>query len=174
MFVLLLLGCLLQNGTALAADAPSVENQVKSAFIINFIQFTEWPEGTFSKSDDPIVIGVIGPDAMEAALSTAIAGKTIHARKLVVKHMTASTLSGCHVLYIGSAYQDQAPAILKALEGARTLTIGDKESFIDAGGIIRFYLEDRKVRFEINQAAAERLRLQISAKLLKLARVVNK
>ena len=45
-------------------------------------------------------------------------------------------------------------------------------TFADAGGIITFVLEGRNVRFEINQDAAMRARLQISSRLLRLARVV--
>ena len=65
-------------------------------------------------------------------------------------------------------------AALKAAKSGSVLTIGDAASFTDAGGVIQFYLEDRKVRFEINLAAAQRAKLQISSQLLKLARVVNK
>jgi hypothetical protein len=48
------------------------------------------------------------------------------------------------------------------------------EGFAEAGGVMQFVIEDSRVRFVINLAAAERARLQISAKLLALARVVNR
>jgi hypothetical protein len=147
---------------------------VKSAFIVNFVQFIDWPASAFSKPNDPIVIGLVGQDPIDSALAAAIEGKTVRGRPLVVKHFTPGNVGPCQVLFIGAAAAEQAPAIIKALGDAPTLTIGDKDGFIDAGGVIRFFVEDRKLRFEINQTAAERIHLQVSAKLLKLAKVVNK
>jgi hypothetical protein len=156
------------------ADKGSLEDQVKSAFILNFVQFVDWPDKTFAKGDDPIVIGVVGSDAVEAALTAATEGKTIKGRKIVIKHFPAESVGPCQVLFIAAASAQQAPGILKAVGDSSTLTVGDSDNFTEISGTIRFYLEDRKVRFEINQAAAERAHLQVSAKLLKLARVINK
>jgi hypothetical protein len=175
--VFLALGFALAPGADVshAADAPSLESQVKSAFILNFVQFVDWPDGTFKAADDPIVIDVLGADALHSSLAAAAQGKTVKGRKLIVRAYVPAPPGGAatgHVLVTGP---DVHPAdILKALGPCPVLTIGDHDNFTDAGGVIRFYLEDRKVRFEINLAAAGRARLQISAKLLKLARVVNK
>jgi hypothetical protein len=40
-------------------------------------------------------------------------------------------------------------------------------------GVICFFVEDRKMRFEINAAASEREALQLSAKLMSVATVVR-
>jgi hypothetical protein len=52
------------------------------------------------------------------------------------------------------------------------LTVGESEDFVQAGGMIGFFLEDNKVRFEINLNATERAKLKISARLLALAKTV--
>jgi hypothetical protein len=46
------------------------------------------------------------------------------------------------------------------------------ERFVQMGGMIGFFLEDNKVRFDINLNAAERSNLKISASLLTLAKTV--
>ena len=56
--------------------------------------------------------------------------------------------------------------------GQPVLTVGETEHFAANGGIIGFCLEVKKVRFEINLAAADRAGLKISAKLLTLAKTV--
>lgn len=169
------LAFLLAADRSRAADAPSLESQVKSAFVLNFVQFVDWPDAAFKSPDEPITIAVLGADAVEASLAAAVQGKTIRGRKLVVRraaphgHPDPAPL---HVLVTGPGVR---PAdVLKPLANSPVLTVGDADDFTDAGGHVRFYLDDRKVRFEINLAAAGRARLQISAKLLKLARVVNK
>ena len=46
------------------------------------------------------------------------------------------------------------------------------DDFLRQGGIIRFSMEERKVRFDVNQEAAEKAHLNVSARLLLLARSV--
>jgi len=53
------------------------------------------------------------------------------------------------------------------------LTVGDSAGFCRQGGAIGFFLEDGKVRFEINVAAAERRGLRVSSSLLRLARIIK-
>jgi len=52
------------------------------------------------------------------------------------------------------------------------LTVGETGDFLRQGGIIRFSMEDRKIRFDVNQEAAEKVHLNVSARLLLLARSV--
>jgi len=52
------------------------------------------------------------------------------------------------------------------------LTVGEHEHFLDQGGIMRLFLENNRVRFSVNQQSADRAGLQISSRLLRLARAV--
>jgi hypothetical protein len=159
--------------TLRSADAATLEKQVKSAFVVNFIQFVDWPATAFEKPDDPIIIGVADANSLGDALAGAIDGKSIRGRKLGIKTGTAATASHCHVLIAGGIEGADLQTLLKGVGATACLTIGDAEHFTEAGGTIRFYVEDRKERFEINVAAANRANLQVSSKLLKLAKVVN-
>ena len=49
------------------------------------------------------------------------------------------------------------------------LTIGEADSFIDAGGISAFVRAGAKIKFKVNLVQAKARSLSISAKLLKLA-----
>jgi hypothetical protein len=53
------------------------------------------------------------------------------------------------------------------------LTIGDAPGFARRGGIINFMLEDNKVRFEVNVEAAKHAVLNISSRLLALAKITT-
>jgi hypothetical protein len=160
--------------TTHAADSTTLEKQVKSAFVFNFLQFVDWPAAAFDKPDDPITIGVVDPEALGDTLAAAVEDKTVHGRKIVIRAVTPAAIGKCQVLILGSVAGPDLEKVLKAVGQASILTIGDTERFTDVGGIIKFFVEDRKERFEINQAAAQRAQLQVSSKLLKLARVVNK
>jgi hypothetical protein len=51
--------------------------------------------------------------------------------------------------------------------------VGEKEGFAAEGGCMNFYLDDKRVRFEINPDAVKRARLKASSRLLQLARIVK-
>jgi hypothetical protein len=53
------------------------------------------------------------------------------------------------------------------------LTIGEIPGFAKRGGIINLVLEDNKVHFEVNVEAAKEADLNISSRLLALARIVQ-
>jgi hypothetical protein len=62
---------------------------------------------------------------------------------------------------------------IQTLKGVPVLTIGETPGFARNGGIINLILEDNKVRFEVNVAAAKEAELNISSRLLALARIVQ-
>jgi len=63
--------------------------------------------------------------------------------------------------------------LLEAARQQSILTIGDSDDFLDKGGMISIVVENDKVVFDINRASATVARLDISSKLLRVARVVK-
>ena len=57
-------------------------------------------------------------------------------------------------------------------KGLPVLTIGEMPDFARRGGIINFIMEDNKVRFEVNVDAAKQADMNISSRLLALAKIV--
>jgi hypothetical protein len=51
--------------------------------------------------------------------------------------------------------------------------VSEVEDFLEQGGAVQFVPDGNKVRFEINLGAARRSGLNISSKLLSLARAVK-
>ncbi len=78
----------------------------------------------------------------------------------------------CHVVFAGGADKDLSK-VLAGL-GPGVLTVGESANFLREGGMISFILENRRVRFDINQSAATKAGLRISSKLLSVARSVEK
>jgi hypothetical protein len=166
---------LLALGRIGSADERSArEYQVKAAFLFHFAQFVEWPADAFSKDDSPLVIAVIGRgDPFAGSLERAVRDKKIGNHPIVVAHYeNVAALALCHILFISD---DQADAVEPILQkaGGGTLTVADIDGFTDKGGLVRFFPEDNKVRFEINLDGVRHSRLRISSKLLKLAKIVH-
>jgi hypothetical protein len=157
-----------------AASGALSEYQIKAAYLYYFSSFVEWPPESFPRKDENLVIGVLGVDPFGSILDDTLHGKTINNRRLVVKRFqNIKDARDSHILFISSSERDRLPSILKVLEGAAVLTVGDIEQFATRGGQISFRMEDKKVRFDINAAAVERARIKISAQLMKLGRIVE-
>jgi hypothetical protein len=149
-----------------ARGDASREYQLKAAFIYNFVQFVEWPEDSFADAKSPIVITVLGENPFEMALEKVTSGKLIRGREIVVRYArTAGDVGRTQVLFVAASERGKTEG------GAGVLTISDADNFTASGGVIRFFSEENKLRFEINTAAAQRAKLKVSAKMLQLARI---
>jgi hypothetical protein len=154
-----------------AADDP-LEYRVKAAFLFNFARFVTWPPSRFAADDSPVELCVVGAGGFRQVLEETVAGKTAAGRPLQVRGIQQPReLLGCHVAYVLADTPQESERLLAQLAGQGVLTVYERANTL-ATGVVRFYLDDRHVRFEINAAAAEREKLQVSSKLLAVARVV--
>jgi hypothetical protein len=147
---------------------------VKAAFLFNFGKFVEWPAQAFADTGENFIVGVLGDDPFGAILDETIVGKTVQGKKLVAKRFSrVKDVSRCHILFISSSEEARLTEILSALGHSSVLTVAEMPEFARRGGIIRFRMENNKVRFEINLSAAQRARLSVRSQLLKLGSVVS-
>jgi hypothetical protein len=157
----------------LPANSTAEEYSVKAAFLFHFAQFVEWPEETFKDASSPLTYCTIGEDPFHGSLDAALNGKTIVARPFRVLHFKQPReIQGCQVLFIGAEEKKILPAILAGVKGNSVLTVGESERFVQDGGMIGFFLEENKIRFEVNLEAAQKAKLRISSRLLALAKSV--
>lgn len=151
-----------------AAQAP--EYDLKAAFLFNFAKFVEWPQGAFPGENTPMTICVFGKDPFGHSLDEVVQGERIGERGLVIQRPDGlDDLDACHVLFVSPSERERISKVLARVRGEPVLTVADTEGFLRAGGVINFILEGSKVRFLINQEAAERNGLRISSKLMRLA-----
>jgi hypothetical protein len=137
--------------------------------IFNFAKFVEWPTTALSRTDSPLIIGVLGENPFGNDLEKTIRNKTVEDHPLVIKQFhSAAEAAKSHILFISTSEKAQLPEILKVLQGSSVLTVGEMEQFNERGGMICFVMEGTKIRFRINNEAATRSGLKISSKLLRL------
>jgi hypothetical protein len=149
----------------------TLEYPVKAAYLYQFLRFVEWPE---DGADLPACVGLIGDDPFRAALDRTIAGKTVAGRVLQVRRFRGvDDLEECPVLFVARSEVSRLKPILAKVAPWRTLTIGENEAFTQSGGMVRFFVEERRVRFEINLPAAQKAGLRLSSRLLALAEVTG-
>jgi hypothetical protein len=159
---------LLGLAAPLHAQRPS-EYAVKAAFLFNFAKFVEWPPSAFADSTSPFVLCVLGPAPFGETFA-AIEGQTVQGRRLrVERHQRPDEPGTCHILFVSSALGSEVPQILRRVGSAGILTVGEQDDFTRLGGMINFVIRDNRVQFEVNPAAAERVGLKPSSRLLRLA-----
>jgi hypothetical protein len=173
--VRLLLAGLAVLGYCVCAPAQEqpTEYQVKAAFLEKFGKFVEWPGTALAGAGAPLVIGVFGENPFRDDLENLAAKDTINGHAMVVRQIKSpADLKGCHVVFIPASMKAREPEMLAEVKGLGILTVGETDDFIQHGGMINFVIENNRIRFEINDAAARRAGLKISSKLLALARPV--
>lgn len=162
----------LASRLAAAAPAESLEYAVKATFLYKFAGFVEWPAAAFESASSPVTICVLGSDPVALLIDHAAAGQQIGERTVVVRHLqTLAGVSGCQILYVATS----APAAeaQNAMRGMPVLTVTDSGGIASARSVVTFVVQDNRVRFDIDDAAAAENGLTISSKLLSLARVVR-
>jgi hypothetical protein len=158
--------------TVRAADATR-EYQVKAAYIYNFSNFVVWPATAFAGPAAPFDVCTVGEPTWGTALDDTLRNEQVagHPMRVVVDPQPAQ-LRTCHILAVVGDPPDEVD-LLRAVQGAPVLTIGESARFLARGGVIRFALDQGRVRFDINPRTAAAAGLTLNARLLQVAREVQ-
>ena len=146
--------------------------EVKAAYLYKVVDDVEWPEAAFVGAAAPIVIGIVGADAVHAELVRVVAGRSSHGRPLAARRLApGDALDGVHLLYAGDA------GILRSawLQSARErpiLIVTEGPLGLEAGGALNFVMVQDRMGFEASLRAIERAGLKVSSRLLALAQRV--
>jgi len=169
--LLSVLAMLLVLGTPMGRGAPVSETEVKAAFLFNFAKFVTWPTQAFSSETAPIQLAVFGDEEITSTLKSLLSDKKAHGRSFEVKRIsTPQEAKNFQIVYITSTESRRTIQVLEATRKLPVLTVGESDQFLDLGGMINFLFEESQLRFEINPEPAEKVKLEISSKLLRLGK----
>ena len=150
------------------------EQDVKAAYLYNFIKFIEWP--ATDNGQDIQILCVLGKDAINDKLKLlnqrTVRGKILHV--VDISGFEQSDIESCDILFVGQSEEKFLDKIFSNASSSSTptLTISSIDEFADQGGIIGFVKLGNVIRFEINLKQALDTKLSISSKLLELANKV--
>ena len=170
--ILILITAAVVTLSALGEERKLGEYEVKAVFIYNLAKFIEWPDKSLDNSST-LTLYILGDDPFESDLD-AIRDKLIKGRRVVVKQIDSTdALKNAGILFISSSEKERLRDILKSISGLPILTVGDTKSFAQRGVMVNFYLENSKIRFEINLEAAKLAGLKISSNLLRMGTIIS-
>jgi hypothetical protein len=164
---------------------PADEASVHAAYVINFVRYTKWPDT--GSSTAPFVVVALGPPESIAALKRhAAQAGGLEGRRIAVRPMSLgpvapqqrqavravrNRLDGVHVVYVAASHRAWNDAVIAATQDRAVLTVGVGSGFTAAGGMFGLIDSDGRVRFTANEDVIRRAPIQVSARVLMLARV---
>jgi hypothetical protein len=164
--------CLAALASATAVHADREEYRLKAAFLLNFARLVEWPPAFRPAPGAPMVVGVIGDPEVGKALAAGLQGAAAGDHPIEVRNLEdPSQVPGCQIVFLaGTERNDDA---ILAARGNAALSVGQRDDFTRRGGVINFYTESDRLRFEINTRAADAAGLKLSSRLLRLGRLTK-
>ena len=148
-----------------AVPAPTLEYQVKASYLFNFVRFITWPGDVFA-AGGKFNLCILGADRFGGALD-ALKGERVEGREITVHRIgqpAQARAARCHLAFLAAGTNTGAIALERGL-----LTVGESPGFVQRGGIINLTEDRGRIRFEINQPAAQQAGLTVSSRLLDLA-----
>lgn len=152
-----------------------LEYKVKAGFIYNFAKFIEWTEANTGHDPNCILIGII-PDTPETDVFFSLRDKSVGGKRIEVKKFKDVRDKGveqCHIIFFDSKDETCIRESLLIVKYRSVLTVGHMEGFIHAGGIINFFTEEGRLRFEVNLNAAKRARIKLGSQILMSAEIIR-
>jgi len=144
------------------------EQAMKASYFYNFMLYTQWPEQT---AEQAMNLCVYGNNDLGSALIP-LEDKKINGAKINVMYVAqTNNLKTCHLLFIPEREAGSLPAINRAIGNAPVMTVTDSDEGADT--VIRLALEGKRIVFDVNLQRAKAAGLNISSRVLQLARKVK-
>ncbi len=143
--------------------------QIKAAFIFNFTKFITWPAAMEQEGGDLRLCLFNGNPFGDYVFQ--LEGRKVRNFYLrVVQPKSSAELGRCHILYL--VPDETTSQLLAGIADKPVLTIADEDGFATDGGGIQLLSENNRIRFDVNLQRIKGSGLDISSKLLHLARQV--
>ena len=143
----------------------------QSLFIYNFSKYIQWPD---DMNSGQFVIGILGnSDVYDHLVEMAnIKKKTQNMDIIVKKYSNVSQIEKCHILFVSTDFASQLSSVTSSPVTKSTLIITDKPGLASKGATINFVEDNGKIKFELNQASAEKRGLKVAGSLTALSILV--
>lgn len=160
--------CLAASAGVCAQQVP--EEDLKAAFIYNFVQFTQWPKEALK--GELLTICASQGSALYGALQ-GVAGKAVNERRIALYPLADAAAGNCQVIVATEIDRLRLPLIRRASEGGAVLTVTDDPELIREGMMIGMVVEAGRMSFIVDNTRAGKAGLVISSRLLRLAKIVQ-
>ena len=146
------------------------EYRLKTAFLYNFANFTEWPN---IDKNEIFNMCFFDDNPFNPYIDYITQKKVKNLHVAILSKSDSDSLSECHLLYISrSAANDKLERILDSISTKPVLTVADSAGSCQKGVMINMGVDAGKITFEANLASARSAELVLSSQLLRFAKEV--
>ena len=154
------------------ASAQLDEYGVKSAFVYNFLQFTDWPESRLGPNE-ALVVCILTDSPITPRLN-ALETRQVKGHRIEVRTIaSASDAPRCHVVFVPDGTNARGLALPAADRNTGLLIIGEDRAADAGDAVINLVVVDQRVAFDISLDVAAGQGLRLSSKLIRLARHIH-
>jgi hypothetical protein len=149
-----------------STDQQSVK--VKSAYLINFVRFINWPDAKKSH----VTIGFLEDNKLEDYIvkTKEIAEKRARLKINVLHFDDPTSILNCDILYTeNSKILKKSTELIEYCAQNNVLIVTSRNIKFPTNSCINFLIVNNKLRFEINNNLLKKNKLKASAQLLKLS-----
>lgn len=154
-----------------AQSAVAPEYALKVAYLYHFIQFTDWADSAVP-TDKMLTVCALTGNPMLPALAI-LNNQPAHDKAIVVQALTENRYEHCQVLVLSGGEKKWLEKEKNNLVANHVLTVIDDPDEMPPTAMIAMGVEEQRVVFSINMTQVRAARLEISSKLLRLARAVQ-
>jgi hypothetical protein len=172
--VLILFSFLRFAALAAVPEPPKGAAEVKADYLFLFTKYVEWPADVMRGTNQPIVIGVVGDDAVAEALERRVKGRTTQGGRKVtaLRVRRIEDFAGCHVVFVGVGERRSLRDLVEATRSNSTLMVCDTDAMFAQGAMIKLVMVEGTVRFEVKMGPMERAGLSAHSGMLGSAKRV--
>jgi hypothetical protein len=171
LFVLML--CTLPKAQAQTEAERALEHRVKAAYLYRFTEFVTWPEASLARPDAPLVITVVGREAVAEELRAIALGRSVDGHPLELRRGSdPDALRSSHMIFFADMDRTRLRELIRSAPRTAVI-VTETEGALTLGSIINFVVVEGRVRFEISLEAAEKRNLRLSSRLLAVAHAVR-
>jgi YfiR/HmsC-like len=158
--------------TPVVASQSMDEQTVLAALALNIVRFTTWPSEIQTQMPT-INFCVVGDNVTQQSFSS-IDNKPVGDKTLRIIFLSRlRNYDECHVLYISELKENFLLQVFAETKQRPLLTIGESYEFAVQGGMIGLENVDGKINMNVNLAVVHGSKLNISSRLLKLAKIIG-
>lgn len=152
------------------------EYQIKAVYLYNFSSFVTWKKEAFADDQSPFLYCILGDNPFGTQLDLTVREEKVEGHPIQTKYLTqVEQIMGCQVIFVASSEETKLQAILAYLQRRPILTVSDIPNFVENGGMIKFYTNQRRqVRVAINPETLQEAGLGVSGNLLRVSEVIHR
>lgn len=169
-FIVLISALAFSLSVANNAEALEDSELIRASIIEKIANFIEWPD----LKEEQFTICAFDNTPLLPALEAYYANSFFNQKPIkLVTFNQFKRFSECQIIYLGIAERIKLETILTQIEGQPILVVTEKKDDVSRGAHVDFFVEENRLRLEINRTALSKNHLKASYHLLGVARIVE-